>query len=128
MRLLAEKRRLVPFLLGANSFEASLMSLFGIDANNILAQSGPMRDKVRQFYGDDSHKAAQGLFTDAVFLGLARYLAAQMEKVKLPALPVLLFVRGRAAAGAGSRRSTWRGNSFCLRPLSGDPEAFCDGI
>ena len=75
----------VPFLLGANSFEASLMSLFGINADNLLAQSGAMRDKVRQFYGDDPHKAAQGLFTDAVFLAPARYLAVQMEKVKQPA-------------------------------------------
>jgi para-nitrobenzyl esterase len=81
----AGKEAPVPFLLGANSFEASLMSLFGINADNLLAQSGAMRDKVRQFYGDDPHKAAQGLFTDAVFLAPARYLAVQMEKVKQPA-------------------------------------------
>jgi para-nitrobenzyl esterase len=75
----------VPFLLGANSFEASLMSMFGLTPEAISAGMSGNREKVRQYYGDDPQKAAQGIFTDAVFLGPARYLAAQMEKVKQPA-------------------------------------------
>ncbi|HUB80153.1 MAG TPA: carboxylesterase family protein [Bryobacteraceae bacterium] len=75
----------VPFLLGANSFEASLMPFLGITLEKMLAGSGPVRDKIRQFYGEDPRQAAQGIFTDAVFLAPARYLAAQMEKANQPA-------------------------------------------
>jgi para-nitrobenzyl esterase len=79
------KQAPVPFLLGANSFEASLMPLFGLTADTIMAAAVTHRDEIRRFYGADPQKAAQGLFTDSVFLGPARYLAAQMEKVKQPA-------------------------------------------
>lgn len=79
------KQAPVPFLLGANSFEASLMPMFGISTDVILAGVVKNRDKVRQFYGDDPQEEAQGLFTDGVFLAPARYLAAQMEKVRQPA-------------------------------------------
>jgi para-nitrobenzyl esterase len=79
------KQAPVPFLLGANSFEASLMPLFGLTADAVMARFPGHRDEIRRFYGDDPQKAAQGLFTDTVFLGPARYLAAQMEKVKQPA-------------------------------------------
>ena len=44
------------------------------------------RAKIPQYYGDDPHRAAEGLFTDAVFLAPPRRLAAaQMEKVNQPA-------------------------------------------
>jgi para-nitrobenzyl esterase len=81
----AGKQAPVPFLAGANSFEASLMSMFGITADQLLGAAVAAGDKIRQFYGDDRQKAAEGLFTDATFLAPARYLAAQMEKVKQPA-------------------------------------------
>jgi len=79
------KQAPVPFLLGANSFEASLMPLFGLTADAVMAGFAAHRDEVRRFYGDDPQKAARELFTDSVFLGPARYLAGQMEKVKQPA-------------------------------------------
>jgi para-nitrobenzyl esterase len=79
------KQAPVPFLLGANSYEASLMPLFGITADGMMAGLLGNGEKIRQFYGDDPQKAAQALFTDFVFLAPARYLAAQMEKVKQPA-------------------------------------------
>jgi para-nitrobenzyl esterase len=81
----AGKQAPVPFLLGANSNEASLMTAFGVTPGEMLATVVAAGDKLRQFYGDDQQKAAQGLFTDAIFLAPARYLAAQMEKVKQPA-------------------------------------------
>ena len=79
------KQAAVPFLLGANSFEASLMSLFGIGNDEILGRAVSRSDRVRELYGDDPQKAAQDLFTDALFLGPARHLATQMEKVHQPA-------------------------------------------
>jgi para-nitrobenzyl esterase len=79
------KQAPVPFLLGANSYEASLMSMFGITADGMMAGMLGNGEKLRQFYGADPQKAAPALFTDFVFLAPARYLAAQMEKVKQPA-------------------------------------------
>jgi para-nitrobenzyl esterase len=79
------KQAPVEFLLGANSFEASLMPMFRLSADAVLAQAGFNRDKVRELYGDDKETAARELFTDSVFLGPARYLASQMEKVSRPA-------------------------------------------
>ena len=73
----------VPFLAGANSFEASLMTMYGVTTESVLARVN--REQVRRLYGDDPVKAARELFADAVFLGPARYLAMQMEKVKKPA-------------------------------------------
>lgn len=81
----AGKQAPVPFLLGANSFEASLMPLFNVTPEQVMAKASAMGDKVGQLYGDDRQKAAQELFTDALFLAPARYLAAQMERVKQPA-------------------------------------------
>jgi para-nitrobenzyl esterase len=79
------KQAPVPFLLGANSYEASLMPLFGITPENMMAGVLTSGEKIRQFYGEDPQKAAPALFTDFVFFAPARYLAAQMEKVKQPA-------------------------------------------
>ena len=79
------KQAPVEFLLGANSFEASLMPLFRLSADAVLAQAGANRDKVSELYGADPETAARELFTDSVFLGPARYLASQMEKVRQPA-------------------------------------------
>src|ERR1039458_6861771 len=54
-------------------------------ADGESAQAGANRDKVSELYGDDPETAARELFTDSVFLGPARYLASQMEKVRQPA-------------------------------------------
>ena len=81
----AGKQAPVPFLLGANSYEASLMPTFRISSERVLDQGGVNRDKVRSLYDSDQLKAARDVFTDSVFLAPARYLAAQMEKVKQPA-------------------------------------------
>jgi para-nitrobenzyl esterase len=61
------------------------MGLFGLTAENVMSGVIAGGEKVRQFYGDDPKKAAPALFTDAVFLGPARHLAATMDKVKQPA-------------------------------------------
>ncbi len=81
----AGKQAPVPFLLGANSFEASLMTTFGISPETILARVGGMSAQVRRLYGDNPERAAQDLFSDALFLEPARFLASQMEKVGKPA-------------------------------------------
>jgi para-nitrobenzyl esterase len=79
------KQAPVPFLLGANSFESSLMGPFGVQARNVAAGSVLGPERLKEFYGDDSVKIGQGLFEDGGFLVPVRYLAAQMEKVRLPA-------------------------------------------
>ena len=98
------KQAPAPFLLGANSFDASLMETFHISADSLMAAMAN-RDKVRELYGDNSEKAAQDLFTDSVFLAPARRLAECMEKVKQPAyLYFFSYVferrRGQAAGAA----------------------------
>jgi para-nitrobenzyl esterase len=76
----------VPLLIGANSFEASLMVLLGISENAVLsAASGVGAETLHQFYGDDRRRQAQQLFTDTGFLEPTRYLAARMEKLSQPA-------------------------------------------
>jgi hypothetical protein len=72
------KQAPVPFLSGANSFEASLMSVFGISSENIMTRAAGNGPMIKRLYGDDPQKAARTLFTDAVFLGPACYLASQI--------------------------------------------------
>ena len=85
-RLFARGRQApVPFLLGANSFEASLMTALQINPRNLVAMAGGDNTRVREIYGDDPQRQGQGLFMDVGFLAPVRFLAAQMEKVQRPA-------------------------------------------
>jgi para-nitrobenzyl esterase len=75
----------VPFLVGANSFEASLMKSFNVTAERVAAFTGGGRPIIRKLYGDDEEQAARELFGDALFVGPARFLAARMSQVRQPA-------------------------------------------
>jgi len=65
--------------------QAPVPFLLHVTPDQVLANAAALGDKLRQYYGDDREKAARELFTDALFLAPARYLAARMEKVKQPA-------------------------------------------
>ncbi len=73
----------VPFLVGANSFEASLMTMFsgiGPRLAGMLGANG------RKLYGNqDEGERVQQIFTDAGFLEPTRFLAARVEKTGRPA-------------------------------------------
>jgi para-nitrobenzyl esterase len=70
----------VPFLLGANSFEASLMALLGISGSGLTALTGLGDEKLREVYGDDPQRRTQQIFEDAGFLEPTRFFAARMQK------------------------------------------------
>ena len=82
-KVFAEGRQAaVPFLLGANNFEASLMGMFsgiGERLADLLGTNG------RKLYGDDAHARAQQIFTDAGFLEPTRFLAGRTAKAGQPA-------------------------------------------
>ena len=75
----------VPFLLGANSYEASLMALLGVSADRLGALAAAGAERLRELYGDDPQRRAQQIFTDAGFLEPTRFFAARMEKSGKPA-------------------------------------------
>jgi para-nitrobenzyl esterase len=80
----AGKQAPVPFLIGANSYEASLMT---------AAMAGPLaasvwrpeNEKQAAAYGPDRKKAMAEIFGDWIFVAPARYLAEQMKNVGRPA-------------------------------------------
>ena len=79
------KQAPVAFLLGANSFEASLMAMLHISAANLAAAAHADPERLSEVYGPDPQKQGEGLFMDGGFLAPMRFLAAQMEKVHQPA-------------------------------------------
>jgi para-nitrobenzyl esterase len=90
----------VPFLLGANSFEASLMGLYGVAADRFQALLPRNGGRAQQLYGNGDGNGPQ-IFTDAGFLEPTRFLAARMEKVAAPAyLYYFSYVAERRRAGS----------------------------
>ncbi len=79
------KQAPVPFIVGANSFEASLMGAFRVNAERIRGYVGAGGALIRKLYGDDEDQAARELFGDALFVGPARYLAARVSETRQPA-------------------------------------------
>jgi para-nitrobenzyl esterase len=85
-RLFAQGRQArVPFLLGANSNEASLMALFGVSPQTLMAAVRLDPARLRELFGAEPAAAARALFTDGGFLLPARFLATQMPRVRQPA-------------------------------------------
>jgi para-nitrobenzyl esterase len=88
----------VPFLLGANSFEASLMGIFPGLAGRLSAM---LDENGRAPYSGGAQARAEQLFTDAGFLEPTRFLAGQMAKVAQPAwLYYFSFLNERRRARA----------------------------
>ena len=75
----------VPFLLGANSYEGSLMGPFKVTPASLAGLLGVDRARLEALYGGDLEQTAHEIFGDAVFVAPARYLAARMERVRKPA-------------------------------------------
>ncbi|MCP5432020.1 MAG: carboxylesterase family protein [Alphaproteobacteria bacterium] len=82
------KAHKVPLLVGANSFEASLMATFGIPPATVIAQLGPVAEAARKLYETDGPISdelfAQRAWGDAVFVAGARHLAASMAALGEP--------------------------------------------
>ena len=77
-RVFAEGRQAaVPFLLGANSFEASLMVLFGGIGQRLAEMLGA---NGRKLYSEDPRLRAEQIFSDAGFLEPMRFLAGHTDQ------------------------------------------------
>lgn len=75
----------VPFLIGANSYEGSLMGPFKVSPASLAGLLGVERAKLEELYGGGLDQTAHEIFGDAVFVAPARFLAARMERVSKPA-------------------------------------------
>ena len=80
----------VPLLIGANSFEASLLKLFRITPNAILGQLGGDRDRVNALYEVEARNLsdellAYELYGDGGFVAPARFIARKMALAGAPA-------------------------------------------
>jgi para-nitrobenzyl esterase len=74
----------VPLLIGSNSFEASLMKVFGVSRQDTLSQMTP---RVRALYSGTEKQVAQAAFTDAVMGAPAHWIAGQASR----RAPVFLY-------------------------------------
>jgi para-nitrobenzyl esterase len=88
-RFEAGEQAAVPLMIGANSYEASLMTTFQIPASQTLAVIASERAEAERIYqaetkGDENVLAAK-LFGDAQFVAPARLLARSMAAVHQPA-------------------------------------------
>lgn len=76
----------VPFIIGGNSFEASLFPETSQHPEAVLGRLGAYRDQAVQLYGGgDPVKAAANLVTEGQVIEPARYLARQQAKAGQPA-------------------------------------------
>jgi para-nitrobenzyl esterase len=93
----------VPLMIGSNSFEASLMALFGVPASMMLAT---VPAQVKAAYADKptDEAKAHAIFTDAVMGGPARWIAGK-ESSGQPAylyhFSYVLDVQRPTSKGAG---------------------------
>lgn len=78
----------IPFIVGANSFEASLMKAAGISAQQVIDLIGDDIAKIRGVYQEtgvlSDHTLAEQLYGDATFVAPARYLAHHHTRHELP--------------------------------------------
>ncbi|XOV88218.1 MAG: carboxylesterase/lipase family protein [Pseudomonadota bacterium] len=90
----------VPMIIGANSYEASVLAAFQTPATAFLDQLGPLRQRAREVYaeqaGNDETLMAEFLFGDASFVAPARFVARTQSPRKPVFLYHLDFVRERA--------------------------------
>jgi para-nitrobenzyl esterase len=108
----AGRQARVPFLLGGNSFEASVFPAARADVDSILARLGGDRARALALYGDsDLNKTAAAILTDIQVTEPARDFARQMAKVKKPAylyyfayVPVAARATALGAPHAGELR------------------------
>ncbi len=75
----------IPFLLGANSFEASLMGLYGAAGGRFQQLAARGGETAQQLYAGSLDATSPRIFTDAAFLEPTRFFAARMEKTAAPA-------------------------------------------
>lgn len=125
----AGKQAPVPFLLGANSFEASLIALFHMKSENVLASARIDESRLHEWYGTDPDKIAQGFFMDSGFFMPVRFLAAQMSKVHQPAflyyfsyVPERRRARSRGAMHAGELPFVFDNINGLLAPFMTDQD------
>ena len=78
----------VPLMIGANSYEASVLRAFGTDANRLITAVGVDRSELQRLYagvvGNDAELADQA-FGDATFVSAARYVARSFAEHGVPA-------------------------------------------
>ena len=96
----------VPVLIGANSFEASVLGAFGQNAATLIANAGIDMARVTAVYGDVKGDAlADALFGDATFVAPSRHVARSVAAAGEPAylyyFDYVLARRRGAVPGAG---------------------------
>lgn len=79
----------VPYLVGANSYEATLMTTFGITTDAVFALLGGDKDKALEVYKAELERSrdygAAMMWADSAFVAPARFLAAQVSRAGPPA-------------------------------------------
>ncbi len=77
----------VPLLIGANSYEASVLAAFGTDASRLIAALGVDVAALRKLYAgvaDGDTAVADQAFGDATFVAGARHVARSVARVDVP--------------------------------------------
>ena len=102
--LLAGRAARVPLMIGASSYEASLMKALGFSADKVMLQLGPDLETVGPVYEDlapgDSTRLAELVFGDATFVAPARVVAGIQSNHAPTYLYHFDFVRERARKGS----------------------------
>lgn len=87
----------IPLVIGANSYEASVLRAFGTSASDLLDRLGPLGDEALRVYagesGGDEDYAAELIFGDVSFVASARAIAGIQAKAAPTWLYHLDFVR-----------------------------------
>lgn len=95
----AGKASKIPLLIGANSYEASVLRAFGTSASDLLDRLGPMKDEAMEVYADeaggDEDYIAELAFGDVSFVAPARAIAGVHARSAASWLYHLDFVRER---------------------------------
>ncbi len=78
----------VPLIIGANSYEASVLRALGTDANRLIDTLGVDRGALQRLYAgvvDNDSELADQAFGDATFVAGARYVARSFAEHGVPA-------------------------------------------
>lgn len=83
------RQHAVPYLVGANSYEASLMTTFGITTDAVFGLLGKDADKAQEVYKSELERSrdygAAMMWADSAFVAPARFLAGLVKKAGQPA-------------------------------------------